>query len=104
MLEEAREGVRLDFGMIQLSHTEVRMITLVLTGRIQAEDLTALVYQALTSGFGLDAAMDHYLVHTATPDAPPQFFPPIISVVNLSYTFMGNYAVDMLCEGIRLEK
>ena len=97
--------------MIRLSRSEVRMITLVLTGQIPAEDLCNLVYQALSSGYGLEVTMDHYLAHSGitqngalgSPQAPPKLKPPSISVVNFSYTYMGNSSVDLLCELIHME-
>jgi hypothetical protein len=109
VLEEVRQGVRLDFGMIRLSRSEVKMITLVLAGHIPVEDLCSLVFQALTSGFGIDAAMEHYMAHKTMsqnggiggPHMPAP--PPILSVVNLPYTYMGNSSVDMLCEVIQME-
>lgn len=106
VLEEAREGVRLDFGMIKLSRTEIRMITLVLTGQIPVEDLCSLVFQALNSGFGIDLAMERYMAHKEAEEKSgldvPQSKPPPIAVVNLSYTYMGNTCVDMLCEVIQM--
>lgn len=105
VLEEVREGVRLDFGMIMLSRTEVRMISLILMGQMPVEDLCALVYQALTAGFQLDEALDHYMAHNPllSPQGMPMQGPPPISVVNLSYTYMGNSAVDVLCNVIQME-
>lgn len=105
VLEEVREGVRLDFGMIMLSRTEVRMITLILTGLMPVEDLCALVFQALTAGYRLDDALDHYMAHNPqnSPQSTPSLQAPPISVVNLSYTYMGNSAVDVLCEVIQME-
>eukprot|EP00934_Nitzschia_sp_Nitz4_P007224 Nitzschia sp. Nitz4//scaffold78_size91513//18146//22262//NITZ4_004918-RA/size91513-snap-gene-0.120-mRNA-1//1//CDS//3329558097//7214//frame0 len=104
VLEEAREGVRLDLGMIKLSRTEVRMITMILLGAISAEDLGSLVYEALTAGFPMDAALDHYLAHMEQSQPPqPMTPPPQISVVNLSYTFIGNTSIDMLCDVIQME-
>jgi CheY-like chemotaxis protein len=105
VLEEVREGVRLDFGMINLSRTEVRMITVILTGLMPVEDLCALVFQALTAGYRLDDALDHYLAHNplSSPQSMPSTRAPSISVVNLSYTYMGNSAVDVLCNVISME-
>mmetsp|Transcript_11693 Transcript_11693/g.33654 ORF Transcript_11693/g.33654 Transcript_11693/m.33654 type:complete len:1299 (-) Transcript_11693:91-3987(-) len=105
VLEEVREGVRLDFGMIMLSRIEVRMITLILTGQMPVEDLCALVYQALTIGHPLNDALDQYVAHNPmnTPQGSPRPKAPSISVVNLSYTYMGNSAVDVLCDIISME-
>jgi hypothetical protein len=49
VMEEVREGVRLDLGMNRLSRAEVKLIVLVLTGRLTAEDICILIYQALSS-------------------------------------------------------
>lgn len=105
VLEEVREGIRLDFGMINLSKTEIRMICLVLNGRMPVDDLCALVYQALTAGFHLDDALDHYTAHNPfdSLSAPPRLKAPSISVVNLSYSLMGNDAVAVLCDVISMD-
>jgi CheY-like chemotaxis protein len=109
VLEEVREGVRLDLGMIMLSRSEVRMIVTVLTGQIDVEDMCSLVYQALNAGLTMDEALDQYMAHKqmaidgGQPHAFPDVAPPPISVVNLSYTYMGNAAVDLLAEIITME-
>jgi CheY-like chemotaxis protein/Ran GTPase-activating protein (RanGAP) involved in mRNA processing and transport len=105
VLEEVREGVRLDLGMIFLSANEVKMIALVLRGQIPAEDLTNLVFQALSTGLGLDAAMDHYLdqrEQLRSSGLPKPIMPPI-AVLNLSYTYMGNNSIEILSELIAME-
>lgn len=103
VLEEVREGVRLDFGMIDLSKTEVRLICLVLSGRMPIDDLCALVYQALTAGYPLNDALDQYTAHNDPSQNPVPPKAPSISVVNLSYTFMGDAALDVLCDVIAME-
>lgn len=102
VLEEVREGVRLDLGMIRLSRSEVKMITLVLNGQLPAEGLCSLVFQALSSGNGLEATIDKYLAN-ARMNQLPKPKPPRISVVNLSYTYLGDWSVDTLCEVIQME-
>lgn len=114
VLEEVREGVRLDFGMIKLSRTEVRMITLILSGSMPVEDLCSLVFESLRNGHSIDSALDHYLEHNPgnpnkralpSPNSSPHLTVPAppISVVNLSYTYMGNSSIDLLCEVIQME-
>jgi CheY-like chemotaxis protein len=106
VLEEVREGVRLDLGMICLSEGEVKMITLVLKGEIPTEDLANLVYQALSSGAGLDLAVNEYLAYKAKMDLPleiPTPKVPSIAVLNLSYTYMGNAAIEVLSDFIQME-
>jgi CheY-like chemotaxis protein/Ran GTPase-activating protein (RanGAP) involved in mRNA processing and transport len=106
VLEEVREGVRLDLGMICLSEGEVKMITLVLKGEIPTEDLANLVYQALSSGYGLDVAVNEYLAYKAQIHLPleiPEPNVPSIAVLNLSYTYMGNAALEVLSDFIQME-
>jgi CheY-like chemotaxis protein len=109
VLEEVREGVRLDMGMIRLNRSEVRMLTLVLKGDMTVEDLCNLVFQALNTGTRLDDALDRFVAeltmlrngrmgHTIRP------VPPSISVVNLSYSYMGSNSVDLFCEIIQMER
>ena len=126
VMEEVREGVRLDLGTTRLSRTEAKMITLVLTGRLGVEELCVLVFEALSSGYGLDAALSRYPLDSegrtsakgrengmamqklmGQPHMSPQLHvpssPPPISVVNLSYTYMGNSAIEMLGEVLYME-
>jgi CheY-like chemotaxis protein/Ran GTPase-activating protein (RanGAP) involved in mRNA processing and transport len=117
VMEEVREGVRLDLGMTRLSRAETKMITLVLTGRLAVEDLTPLVFHALSSGQGLEDALQYFHVETekvrtysrengllGMPQQNPTPHPPPISVVNLSYTYMGNTAIEMFGEVLFMEK
>ena len=122
VMEEVREGVRLDLGTTRLSRTEAKMITLVLTGRLAVDDLCVLVFEALSSGYGLDAALSRYpldsegrssakgrvngmgMQRIMSPQSQQvQSPPPPISVVNLSYTYMGNTAIEMLGEVLYME-
>jgi CheY-like chemotaxis protein/Ran GTPase-activating protein (RanGAP) involved in mRNA processing and transport len=106
VLEEVREGVRLDLGMICLSEGEVKMITLVLKGEIPTEDLANLVYRALSSGAGVDSAVNEYLAYKAQINLPleiPTPNVPSIAVLNLSYTYMGNAALEVLSDFIQME-
>ena len=109
VLEEVREGVRLDLGMIRLERSEVRMMTMILTGDLTVEDLCALVFRALSSGVGLDVTLDQYMAELTRRRNGPmghslKAVPPSISVVNLSYTYMGNSSIDLFCEFIYMEK
>lgn len=112
VMEEVREGVRLDLGMTRLSREEVKMIVLVLTGKLDVDDLCVLVYRALSSGQGLGAMLRQFPVGSERledgagnqiPSSPPTVPMPPISVVNLSYTFMGNTSIEMLGEIICAE-
>jgi CheY-like chemotaxis protein len=109
VLEEVREGVRLDLGMIRLNRSEIRMMTMILTGDLTVDDLCALVFRALSSGIGLDQALDQYTAELTSRRNGPmghalRAVPPSISVVNLSYTYMGNASVDLLCEVIAMDR
>lgn len=105
VLEAVREGVRLDLGMICLSEGEVKMITLVLEGEIPTEDLANLVYQALSSGYGIDLAVNEYMAYKKQLDLHDMPKPqvPSIAVLNLSYTYMGNASIEVLSELIQME-
>lgn len=155
-LKAVRTGTRLDLGMINLSQTEIKMITIVLTGRIPIEELGPTVFMAMsTPGQTLELALSKFTtdseVQASAPSSPghdgsrsskgpgrrskgaarqrgakpfgmmdiqtfgspgvasvrrpnPQvyepksFSPAPITVVNLSYTYMGNPGMEMLGE------
>uniref|UniRef100_A0A6U5PP61 Response regulatory domain-containing protein n=1 Tax=Grammatophora oceanica TaxID=210454 RepID=A0A6U5PP61_9STRA len=125
-LKAVRAGICLDLGMIRLSHNEVKLVTLVLTGRIQIDQVGVLLFKALNSE-GLTAALGafqtesernllfqqsqpplHSLELPRRRPRPPEFgapapipkgmSPAAISVINLSYTYIGNSGVDLLSE------
>lgn len=73
LLEEARKGVRLDLGMVPLSPSEVQMITLVLTGKVAAEDLVKLVFCALSTGYGIDKMLNLFLTNQFPAEDLVQF-------------------------------
>lgn len=109
VLEEVREGVRLDMGMIRLDRSEIRMMTMMLTGDLTVDDLCTLVFRALSSGEGLNQALDRYMAELMNRRNGPmghalRSVPPSISVVNLSYTYMGNKSVDLLCEVLCMDR
>ncbi|KAL3923918.1 MAG: hypothetical protein SGILL_001367 [Bacillariaceae sp.] len=109
VLEEVREGVRLDLGMIRLEKSEIRMMTMILMGDLTVDDLCALVFRALSSGNGLDNALDQYTAELISRRNGPmghalRAVPPSISVVNLSYTYMGNASVDLFCEILVMDR
>ena len=162
VLKAVRTGVVLDLGMITLSESEIKMITLVLTGRISSRDIGPFLYKSLNSitedlasslsDFKLDCDKPPATLkigkssarvkpgvslrrhpggsHGKSPQtrtrsssfsAPPfvmldsiskhsssstiELFaepkhpsPAPISVINLSYTYMGNAGMEMLSE------
>jgi CheY-like chemotaxis protein/Ran GTPase-activating protein (RanGAP) involved in mRNA processing and transport len=109
VLEEVREGVRLDMGMIRLERSEIRMMTMILTGDLTVDDLCSLVFRALSSGEGLDYALDRYTAELTSRRNGPmghalRAVPPSISVVNLSYAYIGNESLDLLCEVLILDR
>mmetsp|Transcript_8910 Transcript_8910/g.13110 ORF Transcript_8910/g.13110 Transcript_8910/m.13110 type:complete len:1433 (-) Transcript_8910:115-4413(-) len=57
-----RSGPSIDMSKVVLSPPELKMVTLVLTGRLRIEDLGPLVLSAMeTSGMGLVGALDGYV-------------------------------------------
>jgi CheY-like chemotaxis protein len=167
-LKAVRTGVVLDLGMVNLSEPEVKMITLVLTGRLTIQDIGPLLYKAFNSpgqdlasalmDFQLDCERQpgpilaetnathrhgtstrrgHSSARGRSPQHPgsssfllpspmhedpfqssfnnlfdspiPNYMEPTlrspapISVINLSYTYMGNMGMEMLSEIIYLE-
>uniref|UniRef100_A0A7S1FQS7 Response regulatory domain-containing protein n=2 Tax=Corethron hystrix TaxID=216773 RepID=A0A7S1FQS7_9STRA len=119
-LEAVSSGVCLDLSMITLSSFELKMITYVLTGRLQIEDLGQLVVDIFNSNVNdivsaLDAAVakmnekekmqpkaENQLVQSPFQPVPKKC-PPLLSVLNLSYTNIGNQGLDILCEVLFLE-
>ena len=106
VLEDVREGVRLDLGLIRLGLGEIRLMKMILKGELTIEDLCRVVFGALSSGVSLKATIDHFIMERRQniPDHKIRLAPPSISVVNLSYTYMGNFAVDLFCEVIDMDR
>lgn len=127
-LKALKTGSCLDMGMTTLSRDEVKMITLTLTGRIPADDLGSIVWYAMSSlNQNLGAALDMYVrdkereeqsqqqqmeaLAASMPNAAPLYLlvasrpltPPAISVLNFSYTYMGNRAMKMLSEVLHMD-
>jgi len=108
-LDYLKTGAVLDLSKIILSEGEVKLITLVLTGRLQIEDLGPLLYLALNSpGMDLVAATDEFyqlseqqLIANANAQSPSEVVllnPPPLAVINLSYTDIGDYGMEALSE------
>ena len=120
MVESVRQGVRLDLGLTRLEPEEVKIITLVLSGRISVDQIPPLVRTSLQQGNGMKGITEQFTLESEskssprhsripshgsfagrrlpTPPANPSPPPPPISVVNLSYTYIGNSGIDMLAE------
>jgi CheY-like chemotaxis protein len=108
VLEDVREGVRLDLGMNRLGRVEIRLMTMILLGDLTINELIELVYRALSSGVDLDAMIDHLVMerrqNNPTGSSIRNNVLPPISVVNLSYTYMENSSVDLFCQVIDMDR
>ena len=104
-------GASLDLSKITLSEGEIKLVMLVLTGRLQVKDLKPLIYLALNSPeMDLVAATDEYyhlseqLRVTSNMQSPPGNAPPFllnpppIAMINLSYTEIGDNGMEILSE------
>ncbi|GAX22124.1 hypothetical protein FisN_6Hh373 [Fistulifera solaris] len=114
MIESVRKGVRLDLGLTQLYPEEVKLITAVLIGMVPVTEAVPAVLSVLHQDGGLRALamqLDSSLPTpqlSQSPESPSrkrQSIPvsldapvPPISVVNLSYTYIGNAGMEMLSE------
>jgi CheY-like chemotaxis protein len=174
MMEKVRKGVRLDLGMMRLFPEEVKMIALVLSGKVSVDIVAPRVLMALRSGQGLGAAFREFKLDNERDKSPRRLHhgsgstinsggggsgssnlggssnslgsaggggvagynsdglrstnlsnsfalvpqpaktarisktsmnapPPPISVINVSYTFIGNVGMDMLSEVIYMD-
>lgn len=129
-LEYLKIGPTLDLSKIILSVGEVKLIALVLTGRLQLEHVGPLLYLALNSPeMDLDGAMDEFYRLSVSQLRPidddtntnndnniqssstssscelvmgPSLNPPPLAVINLSYTEIGDAGMDALSEYIYL--
>mmetsp|Transcript_13043 Transcript_13043/g.24914 ORF Transcript_13043/g.24914 Transcript_13043/m.24914 type:complete len:1243 (-) Transcript_13043:186-3914(-) len=110
-LDYLKMGASLDLSKIILTEGEVKLVTLVLTGRLQIEDLGPLLYLALNSPeMDLVAATDEFYhlsevqirgnSNAQSPSDVILLNPPPLQVINLSYTQIGDYGMDSLSEFI----
>jgi CheY-like chemotaxis protein len=123
MMESVREGVRLDLGLSQLRQSEVKMIALVLSGKVSVDEVCPLVLTAVRNGqpieHGLElcaadaisrsqrskkpmSRLDALLQEDQIPSSV--VVPPPISVLNLSYTYIGNRGIELLSEVIHADQ
>lgn len=111
MMESVRKGVRLDLGLTHLSHQEVKMIALVLSGKLPVEQVCPLVLVAVQSGHDIETVLSQFNLESeklmprlsGSQVSPldyqmPRPIAPPISVVNLSYTYIGNTGVELFSE------
>ena len=107
-LDHLKEGSALDLSKIMLCEVEVRLIALVLTGRLQIEDLGPLLYLTLnTPEMDLLSACEEFRQLSeaqmaeqrgASPAQPIDFSPPPLAVLNLSYTDITDAGCCVLSE------
>ena len=106
-----KTGSSLDLSKIILTEGEVKLVSLVLTGRLQIEDLGPLLYLALNSPeMDLVAATDEFYhlsevqirgnANAQSPSEVIRLNPPPLAVINLSYTQIGDYGMEALSEFI----
>jgi CheY-like chemotaxis protein len=115
MMESVRKGVRLDLGLTQLEPEEMKLLALVLSGIVLVEEVAPLVLAALQSNQGLANALSAYRLdgekernshrraagmhaRQPSPRSMPKSTPPAVSVLNLSYTYIGNTGIELLSE------
>lgn len=106
MMESVRKGVRLDLGLTQLSAQEVKMIALVLSGELPVEQVCPLILTAVQAGHDINTVLRSFQLEKPSPRSlgspripqAPKPTPPPISVINLSYTYIGNTGIDILSE------
>lgn len=111
-LHYLKPGASLDLSKIILSEGEIKLVMLVLTGRVQVNDLKPLIYLTLNSPqMDLVATTDEYYHLTeqlrgnsntqSSGDAPSFLFnPPPIAMIDLSKTKIGDYGMEILSEVI----
>lgn len=112
LIDYLKTGASLDLSKIILTEGEVKLVALVLTGRLQIEDLGPLLYLALNSPeMDLVAATDEFYhlsevqIHgnnsaAQSPSDAIVLSPPPLAVINLSYTQIGDYGMESLSEFI----
>ena len=132
VIDSVRSGVRLDFGMLRLEPDEVKVVGLVLAGLIPVDQLAPIVLTSFVMGLGMKGVTDHFSVdaemntsnsqleRTRTLTAPyntapynrdttnrqidePLSLPPPITVLNFSYTYIGNVGMEMLAVALYQE-
>jgi CheY-like chemotaxis protein/Ran GTPase-activating protein (RanGAP) involved in mRNA processing and transport len=117
MMEEVRNGVRVDLGMVRLSREEVDMIVFVLTGQISVAQLCPIVLRALKTGEGLGFALRSFISKSDNQgqsdqnmmdsirmplhaSIEPGLAAPAIAVLNVSYTYIGNWGMEIISESL----
>lgn len=123
VVEYVRQGVRLDLGLTTLEPEEIKIITLVLSGHLPVDLVAPLVRDSMQVGLGMQGVASQFTLDIEKPSpkmrlhpqgsfsAPKKIpreskllFPPPISVLNLSYTFIGNAGIEMISEILHQEQ
>lgn len=116
-LDILKTGSALDLSKITLTEGEIKLVMLVLTGRLQVEDLGPFIYLAMNSpGMDLVAATEEFYnlseqqiqlsaQQSASASIPQdiQIVPPPLSIINLSYTDIGDWGMEALSEFVFCE-
>ncbi len=108
-LHYLKTGASLDLSRIILSKGEIKLVMLVLTGRLQVKDLKPLICLTLnTPEMDLVAATDEYYhlseqlrLSGGGGSHMPSFVlnpPPPIALINFSYAEFGDYGMEILSE------
>jgi Leucine Rich repeat len=112
LVETARQGIRLDLGLTTLSTDDVKVITLVLSGKVAVQQIIPMVKKPVLLAFGIRGIVEANLLETdnskrhvlTDPRKLPVRCPsPPISVLNLSCTYIGDVGIEMLAEVIYVE-
>lgn len=120
VIESVRSGVRLDLGMLRLEPDEMKVIGLVLAGSIPVDELAQTVLTSFVMGLGMKGVADLFSSESEVTTISsqqgrnrastsqnnrdsthlqidkPLSLPPPITVLNFSYTYIGNVGMDML--------
>jgi len=64
LLEQVRKGVCLDLSKVDMSPAEVKLVTLILTGRLRLDDIGPIIMHALNSGTDLSGCLEEYTTLT----------------------------------------
>lgn len=112
-LDALKTGAILDLSKIMMTEGDIKLVTLVLTGRLQVEDLGPFIYLALNSpDMDLVGATEEFYnlseqqiqlnaqqaASSSIPQEIVQIIPPSLAVINLSYTDIRDEGMVALSE------
>ena len=116
VIDVLRLGVRLDLGLTTLSNEDIKLITLVLSGRVSVDRIIPQLKNALLLAFGLKGIIEQHTLDfersrrrfdssvTSLFRQPCVTLPPPISVLNFSYTYIGDTGMEILSEVLYREQ